>query len=67
MDWLAILITIAFNIIVLIIIAIKDGDNIIHALIEFFVEWGSVLMKVVPGLIIIFGILILIGWMLGFY
>lgn len=67
MDWQAILITIAFNIVVVIIIAIKDGDNIILSLIEFFTEWGKVILKVIPGLIIIFGILFVIGWSLGFY
>lgn len=67
MDWQAILIAIAFIIVVVIIIAIKDGDNIIHSLIEFFGEWVTVILKVVPGLIVLFGILIIIGWSLGFY
>lgn len=67
MDWQTILIAVVFSIVGVIIIAIKDGDNIISALTEFFVEWRRVILKVIPGLIIIFGILIVIGWSLGFY
>ena len=67
MDWQAILIAIAFSIVGVIIMAIKDGDNIIHALIDFFREWITVVLKVIPGLIVLFGIIIILGWSLGFY